>query len=638
MASMTNGDHSLSNGQDGAGADDGDGKGSCTTQTDVLIIGAGPAGASLACFLASHGIVGTMVSRASGTADTPRAHITNMAALECLRDIDLERDCLQVSTDGDCMMHTRWCHSMAGQEFARIYSWGNDPNRKGDYELASPCQPCDLPQTLLEPVLVRHATTHGFKCRWNTSLVSFCDLGPGAGVVTTLRDDLTGQEYQIRSKYLFGADGARSRVVSQLQLPLLGKAGGGPAINVLVRADLSHLVQHRKGNLHWVMQPDSLHRDFAQMAIVRMVKPWYEWMFILLPKPDWDGSEPTNDQYLQQVQAFIGDESIPVQILGISKWFINETVAEQYSSGNVFCLGDAVHRHPPFNGLGSNTCIQDAFNLAWKIAYVDKGKAAPSLLSTYSTERQPVGHSVIVRANNGFREHSRIWDALGMLMETVEDRRVAMNQLSEPSIKGRERRKALRNAVQNSCHEFHGLGIEMNQTYTGMGVYADDEQSPFTFTGRAAEDPILYHMRGTYPGRRLPHAWLNRRVPNQAPTSTIDLAGKGAFTLFTGLGGTSWLMAGMAIERQLPGGVRMNVHSIGIGQDWEDVYGEWEAVREVHESGVILVRPDRFVAWRAQECSGDPKDCELKLMTVMQKVLGLSSMNCHRDHLLNGNS
>jgi 2-polyprenyl-6-methoxyphenol hydroxylase-like FAD-dependent oxidoreductase len=267
-------------------------------QTDVLIIGAGPAGASLACFLASYGIKGVMISRASGTADTPRAHITNMAALECLRDIGIDKDCIQVSTEGDSMMHTRWCHSMAGEEYARVYSWGNDPARKGDYEIASPCDPCDLPQTLLEPVLIRQATSNGFKCRWDTSFVSFRDLGKGKGVVTTLHDDLVGREYQIHSKYLFGADGARSRVVKQLNLPLLSKPGGGVAINVLVKADLSHLIEHRKGNLHWVMQPDREHCGFGQMAIVRMVKPWYEWMFILLPKPGWDGPEPSRAQYL----------------------------------------------------------------------------------------------------------------------------------------------------------------------------------------------------------------------------------------------------------------------------------------------------------------------------------------------------
>lgn len=94
------------------------------TTVDVLIVGAGPAGAALACFLSSHGVTGLMICAASSTADTPRAHITNMAALECLRDIRLDTECESLGTTGECMMHTRWCHSMAGEEFGRIYSWG----------------------------------------------------------------------------------------------------------------------------------------------------------------------------------------------------------------------------------------------------------------------------------------------------------------------------------------------------------------------------------------------------------------------------------------------------------------------------------------------------------------------------------
>ena len=116
-------------------------------ETPLLIVGAGPAGASLACFLASHGLNGIMLSAAPGSSDTPRAHITNMAAMECMRDIGLEEECFNAATKGDCMEHTRWCHSMTGEEYARVFSFGNDPQRHGDYSMASPCKCVDLPQT-----------------------------------------------------------------------------------------------------------------------------------------------------------------------------------------------------------------------------------------------------------------------------------------------------------------------------------------------------------------------------------------------------------------------------------------------------------------------------------------------------------
>lgn len=323
-----------------------------TIDTEFLIVGAGPAGAALACFLGSYGrpmhfkchssnakkqntgLKGIMISAAPGTANTPRAHITNMAALECLRDIGLDQEINKVASSGDQhMVHTRWCHSMAGEEYARIHSWGNDPKRKGDYETASPCSPVDLPQTLLEPILVRHAIWKGFVARFDTTFLSFTE--EGGVIIANVRDNLSKHEYQIRTGYLFGADGARSHVVKQLNLPLAVKPGQGLAINVLVKADLSHLVEHRKGNLHWVMQPDREHPAFGWMAIVRMVKPWNEWMFILFPTKDFDPrANPSNEEYLQRVREFIGDET-PAEIIDVSKWNINEIVAEEYSRGNM---------------------------------------------------------------------------------------------------------------------------------------------------------------------------------------------------------------------------------------------------------------------------------------------------------------
>lgn len=585
-------------------------------ETDLLIVGTGPAGSALACFLTSHGLTGIMLSNAPTTSDTPRAHITNPAALECMRDIGLEEACVSAATKGDCMLHTRWCHDMTGEEYARIYSWGNDPKRKGDYESASPCRHVDLPQTEFEPILVRHATLKGWTTRFNTSFLSFEREGKDGVITSTVKDDLSNHTYQIRSKYLFGCDGARSQVLRELKIPLIKKPGQGLALNVLVKVDLSQYVDARKGNLHWVFQPEREYPDFAWSGLIRMVKPWTEWMFILFPKPGVEFKEPTQEQYLQRCKEIVGNDDIPVEILNVSKWYINEIIAEYYSDGNIFCLGDAVHRHPPFNGLGSNTCVQDAFNLAWKVAYTMKGLAGPSLLDSFSQERQPVGHGVITRANQGIRDHTPVWDALGVSAETVEERMKLFDELKAATPEGKKRRKLLRETVEGTSHEFHGLGIEMNQRYISDAVLHEDEKKAGRHTPSAPPDPVLDHIPSTYPGCRLPHAWLNTRNPGEQ-FSTIDLAGHGEFCLLTGIGGEKWKEAAIVVGKKL--NVKINAYSVGWCQDYEDVYGDWDDKREVDESGCLLVRPDRFVAWRSMNVE---TNCEERLLEVMRKVLG----------------
>lgn len=304
---------------------------------------------------------------------------------------------------------------MAGEEYARVYSWGNGPALKGKYEIASPCEPMDLPQTQLEPVLIRKATMSGFVCRFNTEFLSFEDHNEKGYVDVVVKDLVFDKIQKIRCKYLFGADGARSRIIRQLDLPFEQNPGGGLAWNVLVKADLSKHVQYKKGSLHWCYQHDLEHPDFCWIGFPRMVKPWHEWVFIMFPVPGYKPEPPpTHDQWTTRIRQMIGDDSIDFKILNVSKWIINDVVAKKYAKGNVFCLGDAVHRHPPSNGLGSNTCVQDAYNLAWKIAYVVQGKsprehlsmptlmkiagkAGKELLDSYEVERQPVGKAIVER-------------------------------------------------------------------------------------------------------------------------------------------------------------------------------------------------------------------------------------------------
>ena len=552
-----------------------------------------------------------MIGMTSGCADTPRAHITNPAGLECLRDIGLEDECIRNASNGDFMQHTRWGYSMSGEEYARIYAWGNDPKRRGDYDAATPCSHVDCPQTMLEPILIRYATLHGWICRWNSKFLSF-ERRPEGRIVSRIHDEVTGADYSISSKYLFGCNGSKSQIVKDLGIRMIKQPGQGRAINVLARVDLSQHLASRAGSLHWNIQPDMDHPDWAWACIARMVKPWHEWMFLFLPAPGSDlKSNPGADDYLKQVRHMVGDPSLSVEILDVAGWYINEIVAESYSRDNIFCLGDAVHRHPPTNGLGSNTCIQDAFNLAWKVAYVEKGLGTRTLLSTYSRERQPVGAAIVARANQGLREHVPVWDAMGLLAPTPGERSARLAELGAATPAGKARREKLRTAIERTAREFHGLGIEMNQHYASAAVATSDEIGPRP--GLLA-DPVLQHQITTYPGSRLPHAWLNTRCPGKQ-FSTIDLAGHGVFCLLTGIGGEAWKEAAKMVGKEL--GVEIRAYAIGWGQDYEDVYFDWERRREICEEGCVLVRPDRFVAWRSMSMVDD---CVGKLKQVMKNI------------------
>jgi 2-polyprenyl-6-methoxyphenol hydroxylase-like FAD-dependent oxidoreductase len=205
---------------------------------------------------------------------------------------------------------------MAGEEFARIHSWGNQPERQGEYYAASPCRHVDLPQTELEPILVKFALDNGWTIRFDSSFVEYQRDGSDGPITSTIKDNLSGQTYTIKSKYLFGCDGARSQIIRQLDIPLLKKPGQGLAINVLVEADLSKHMKNRTGNLHWIFTPELEHPAWGWTCVLRMVKAWDEWMFIMLPEPGFEDLRvrPSNEEYLKRIGEMIGDDSIPVKI------------------------------------------------------------------------------------------------------------------------------------------------------------------------------------------------------------------------------------------------------------------------------------------------------------------------------------
>ncbi|KAJ5043843.1 hypothetical protein NUH16_000636 [Penicillium rubens] len=574
----------------------------------VVIIGTGPSGATAALHLGRLGIKSLVISRHRGTANTPRAHIFNQRAMEVLRDAGIEDQCYESASSMEHMAHSSFLDKLTGQEYGRLWAWGNKPKQKGEYELASPCRMSDLPQSHLEPILVEEAKKLGAEFRFYTDFIGLDQND--SGVSTTLRDRNTDITYTVRSSYLVGADGARSSVVNALAIPISGRQVN-TAFNVHIQADLTKYISHRPGSLNWILNTEA--PDWSAVGNFRMVRPWTEWVVSMHPAAK-DGArfEPTEEDVINRLHQMIGTNTVLIKVLSTFEWTINDQVADYWQKNRVLCIGDAVHRHPPINGLGSNTCLSDAFNLAWKLAYVLKGIAKPALLESLGRERKPVGDNIVHRANTGMEAHRTLWSVIGL---TPADRAKALALLGEDSSAGRSKREDWSNALEAIDAEVQALGIQMNQIYSDSpGVIAEADDIAPSFTSL---DSIKDLKISTYPGYHLPHVWLAK--DGQSPRqSTLDLAGQGRFTLFTGVGGDDWISAAKSLAAS-SWGIDIVGYKIGFGGDYLDCYREWAHIRGVDEDGVVLVRPDHFVAWRYPHRS---ESSEEQLRCVLQKILG----------------
>lgn len=562
-------------------------------ETEVLIVGSGPAGASAALFLSTLGIENIMITKYRWTANTPRAHITNQRAMEIFRDLGIEDQVLADATPHELVGDTVFCTSIAGEEIGRIRTWGTRPDREADYRLASPCLTVDIPQTYLEPILVRNATVRGTESRFATEYLSHTQ--DEDGVTVQVRDRLTGHRYQVRAKYLIGADGARSQVAADIDLPYRGAMDIAGSMNITFKADISALVDHRPSVLYWVIQPGSNVGGIGT-GLVRMVRPWDEWLIvwgydIASTPPVLDDASAT-----KIVRDLLGMPDLEPEITGYSLWGVNEMYATALQRDRVFCVGDAIHRHPPSNGLGSNTSIQDSYNLAWKLAAVLRDQADPALLESYTAERAPVAERIVTRANQSAREFAELFEALGVVGLEGAEMAAAIEERKANTPAGAAKRAALVTAMDRKNYEFNAHGVELGQFYESSAVVSDGTRPA------PSRDEDLYHVMSTSPGAHLPHAWVG---DNLAKHAMMDLAPYDRWTLITGVTGEAWEAAATRVSAEL--GVPVGTVVIGPGRAVTDLYYDWSRLREVEESGALLVRPDKHVAWRAASLPEDPE-------------------------------
>jgi 2,4-dichlorophenol 6-monooxygenase len=263
------------------------------------------------------------------------------------------------------------------------------------------------------------------------------------------------------------------------------------------------------------------------------------------------------------------------------------------------------------NGLGANTCIQDSFNLAWKLAMVLKGQAGPGLLDSFSAERQPIGEQVVDRAIASWHLGKALLPAIGIdPAAPVEVRMAQYAVLKEDSDEGEFRRAELARELKEKAYVFAANGVEMNQRYepdASGAVVGDGRSSPFT------RDPELYIQPTSDPGARLPHCWVGG---GDRTLSTLDLTSPERFTLLARVRGAEWVTAAETVAAEF--GIELTALRIGLGADVGDLYGDFARVSEIGEGGCLLVRPDQHIAWRSHDLVDDTADA---LRRVLAQVL-----------------
>ena len=512
-------------------------------EVPVLFSGGGLVGLSTAMFLAQHGISSVAIERLRGGSPVPRAAFFHMRTLEMFRSAGIEdqvreRSLEEFEPEGAIVL----MDTLAGKVLAGLI-----PSLNEGVEALSPCRRLFVTQPGLEPILRARAEQAGASVIEGSEVVGIAQ--DADGVTATIRDVETGGERRLRAKYLIGTDGAHSKVRELLGIEFDGRGVFSNAITIYFHAPLAEYVVGKALSVIYV-------KNAELSGFFRMDKDGNSGFLVVNTVGDTsrpEAASPANDvrpeHLIELVRLGAGVPDLPVTIDGFARWRATSDVARRFQDGRVFLAGDAAHLMPPNGGYGGNTGIHDGHNLAWKLAMVLKGVAGAGLLSTYETERRPVGKFTVEQAYTRYVTRSATY--LG-----AKD-------------------------FQPLANDFN---IELGYIYRSPAIIAEDDVE------RGSEDPRESQGR---PGSRAPHMWIES---NGRRFSTLDLFGRG-FVLLTTADGSSWVDPSRAAARHIAG-LEFDAHVIRSDK-FASAYG-------IGDNGAVLVRPDGFVAWRAKALASDP--------------------------------
>ncbi|MFH9009129.1 FAD-dependent oxidoreductase [Streptomyces afghaniensis] len=510
----------------------------------VLIVGGSLVGLSTSVFLGRLGIEHMLVERHAETSTHPRGRGNNVRTMEIFRAAGLEQSVREAAfalagNDGVLQVDTlvgdqrRWIVQdiAAGMDVSRVSSsnW------------------CLCSQNDLEPVLLNRARQGG-DIRFGTELLSFTQDEEGVLAQVMRRD--TGETYTVKADFLVAADGPRSPVRKRLGI---GQSGPGALFHNVSVTFRSKTLKEYVGPKRFIVCYTT---DPQGEGALLPVDNEERWVIHIPWSPDRGETleDFGNERCAAHIRAAVGVPDIDVEITGKAPWHASKRVADSYGQGRVFLAGDSAHEMPPNGAFGSNTGIQDAHNLAWKLAAVLRGWAGLPLLDTYECERRPVAVTTSARASQQATE---------------------------------EQHPAFRPAAGRNNDAADLMTVALCYRYTSNAVVGASPRRPVV--------PDTFLIDGE-PGSRAPHMWVRRAG---ARISTLDLYER-SFVVLAGAEGHRWRRAAEQAGENL--GVPVEVYLVGDGPDHDLVPepdADWAALHGTADDGAVLVRPDGFVAWRA---------------------------------------
>ncbi len=547
-------------------------------EVPVLIIGGSLVGLATSMFLGTHGVPCLSVEKHRGTAIHPRAGYFQLRTLELMRAAGIADRVIRAAHElYDPNGGLNAVETLAGREIANYI-----PDINQGVEDVSPARRLFMPQQVLEPLLKERALELGSRIEYSTELVSFEQ--DDAGVTATVRDIDSQQERHIRAQFMVACDGNRSPVREQLGIRMVGHPVMSNSITIYFRADCSRALRGRNLGVIYVNNP-------RVRGFFRLEKTGLGGFLVVFTVGDIQHPDARNAagdmsvvKAAQLVRDAVGEPDLDVKVMDVASWVAVCRAAERYQEGRVFIAGDAAHHMPPTGGFNGNTGIQDAHNIAWKLACVIRGEAGRGLLDAYNQERQPVGT---------------------LAMEQAYQRYVTR---SDPDL-GTE-------GMQPQVPDMH---VEFNR-YRSVAVLPDADQPD---DGALDIDPRKSFAR---PGTRAPHVQLRH---HGEVISSLDLYCK-RFVLKVGHEGEGWLEA--ASKASAEAGIELNAHLVGkpgstgdlldlpphrrtvatlFTQPFPEAYG-------IQPSGAVLVRPDGYVGWRSSSYA--PAAAE-QLTVALRRIL-----------------